>query len=71
MVVKLKDVGKALNLPLVFLAEAETAIINAGDGQFVSTDDFDIGDKVKAIGIDISDLVYIVNVGVFVGGLSN
>ena len=68
---KLKDVGKALNLPLVFLAQAETAIINAGDGQFVSTDDFDIGDKVKAIGIDISNLVDGINNGVSVGRLSD
>ena len=68
---KLKDVGKALNLPLLFLSEAETAITNAGDGQFVSTDDFSIGDQVKAIGIDISNLVDVINNGVAVGLLSN
>ena len=68
---KLKDVGKALNLPLVFLAEAERAIVEAGDGQNISANDFDIGEQVKALGIGIGDLVGIVNNGVRLGLESN
>ena len=55
----------------MFLAEAEAAIINAGDGQDISANDFDIGDQVRALGIGIGDLVGVVNNGVRLGLESN
>lgn len=45
--------------------------MDAGDGQFITTDAFDTADQIGALGLDLDDLVDIVNNGVQLGRGSN